>query len=698
MPAAIPRRPEGRERLHRLLERQHYRLAWWRAASDEINWRRFFDINSLAGVRVELPQVFDATHATVLRLYAEGLIDGVRVDHVDGLADPRGYCRKLRRRLQTAAESRPAALRDEPAVLWVEKILAPHERLPTDWLTDGTTGYDFMAEVSAVLHDSAGEAPLTALWSRLSGRSGDFETEVEAARRQIVREALASEWFATANALLRVARRDLTTRDITQTGIRWALAELLAHFHAYRIYAGPAGISEPDRRVMDWAMARARRGVRAADRHVLELIGRWLTGEGFRALPPGAARAELQRAMVRFQQLSAPVAAKSVEDTAFYRYGRLLSRNEVGSDPAQFALSPAAFHAFCRERRRRFPRALLATATHDHKRGEDTRARLSVLSEIAPEWEAAVERWMRLDAPLRRDTTDGPAPTVGDELMLYQTLVSAWPPGLSPDDADGMAGFTERVAGWQEKALREAKLRTGWAAPDAEYEQACRDFLAGVLDPARPTRVVHEIAAFAARIAPAGIVNALAQTLLRLTAPGVPDLYQGTEFWDFSLVDPDNRRPVDFAAREAALGHEPAPPTLLAHWQDGRVKQAMIARALALRTQHPALFAHGTYLPLRFEGPMAEHAIGFARTYEGRAFVMMATRLAASLPGVEGSLLVESKAWNATVAVLPRLLTGRRVHDVLHDALGRKELTPAGGRLLLSDVLTSFPVALLEVR
>ncbi len=275
-----PATPEGRERLHRLLERQHYRLAWWRAASDEINWRRFFDINSLAGVRVELPQVFDATHATVLRLYAEGLIDGVRVDHVDGLADPRGYCRKLRRRLQTAAESRPAALSDEPAVLWVEKILAPHERLATDWLTDGTTGYDFMAEVSAVLHDPAGEAPLTALWSRLSGRSGDFEAEVEAARRQIVREALSSEWFATANALLRVARRDLATRDITQTGIRWALAELLAHFHAYRIYAGPAGISEPDRRVMDWAMARARRSVRAADRHVLELIGGWLTGEG----------------------------------------------------------------------------------------------------------------------------------------------------------------------------------------------------------------------------------------------------------------------------------------------------------------------------------------------------------------------------------------------------------------------------------
>ncbi len=687
----------GRDRLHRLLERQHYRLAWWRAASDEINWRRFFDINSLAGVRVELPAVFEATHATVLRLYAEGLIDGVRIDHVDGLADPRGYCRKLRRRLQTAAEARPVALDDTPAVLWVEKILAPHERLATDWLTDGTTGYDFMAEVSAVLHDPAGEAPLTDLWARLSGRPTEFEVEVETARRQIFREALASEWFATANALLRVARRDLRTRDITQTGIRWSLAELLTHFHAYRIYAGPAGISEPDRRVMDWAMARARRGVRAADRHVLELIGAWLTGEGARALPPGAARAELARAMVRFQQLSAPVAAKSVEDTAFYRYGRLLSRNEVGSDPAQFAMTPAAFHATCRDRRQRFPRALLATATHDHKRGEDTRARLSVLSELPEEWAAAVERWMRLNAPLKREIEGGPAPSPGDELMLYQTLVGAWPPGLSPEDAEGVAAFGERVGAWQEKALREAKLRTGWAAPDAEYEQVCRDFLGGVLDPARPTRVVFEVAEFAARIAPAGIVNALAQTLIRLTAPGVPDLYQGTEFWDFSLVDPDNRRPVDFAAREAALGAGGEVPALLADWQDGRVKQAMIARALSFRARHPGLFVRGTYLPLRFEGRLAEHAIGFARTHEGRAFVMIATRFAARLPGIE-RLSIESGAWEATVAVLPRLLSGRSVHDVLCDPAGRMQSMGAGGRLPLRDVLTRFPVALLEVR
>ena len=684
----------GCERLHRLLERQAYRLTWWRAASDEINWRRFFDINSLAGMRAELPHVFDATHEKVLRLYAEGLIDGVRIDHVDGLADPRGYCRKLRRRLQTAAESRPAELNDAPAVIWVEKILAPHESLPADWLTDGTTGYDFMSDVSAVLHDPAGEAPLTALWTRLTGRPGDFEEEVQAARRQIVRESLSSEWFATANALLRIARRDLRTRDFTLTAIRWVLAEILVHFHAYRIYAGPGGISEPDRRVLDWAMARARRTVRAADRPLLELIGVWLAGEDMRTLPPGTARHERARAMVRFQQLSAPTAAKSVEDTAFYRSGRLLSRNEVGAEPSQFALPPTAFHAINRARRQRFPRALLATATHDHKRGEDTRARIGVLSEVAGEWEAALERWMRLNALLRKATPNGIAPEPADEIMLYQTLVGAWPLELAPEDAAGVAAFAERIAGWQEKALREAKLRTSWSAPDAEYEQACRDFLTGVLDGSRPAHVVQEIAAFAARIAPAGAIASLTQTLLRLTSPGIPDLYQGTEFWDFSLVDPDNRRPVDFDARQRAFDEALAPAELLAHWRDGRVKQAMIGRVLAFRARAAALFTEGSYAPLRFEGGRAEHLIGMARVHEGRAFVMIATRLAANLLGARELPLVEGAAFYGTSVIFPRSVAGRKMTDVLDDT-GEAAIA---ARMAVPDLLVRLPVALLEVR
>ncbi|MBV8397228.1 MAG: malto-oligosyltrehalose synthase, partial [Acetobacteraceae bacterium] len=686
--------PEGRESLHRLLERQNYRLAWWRAAGDEINWRRFFDINSLAGIRVELPQVFDDTHECILSLYAEGLIDGVRIDHVDGLADPRAYCRKLRRRLDAAARSRPKTLPTGPAVIWVEKILAPHEYLPTDWLTDGTTGYDFMNEVSALLHDPAGEAPLTQLWAGLTGRPAAFEEEARPARRQIVRESLFSELYSTATALHRIARRDLHTRDYTLTAIRRALEELLVHFPVYRIYSGLAGISERDARVLAWAMAGARRTLRRADQPLLELVGRWLSGEDWRDVPPGPRRQERLRAMVRFQQLSSPTAAKSIEDTAFYRYGRLLSRNEVGAEPSQFAFTPAAFHAVNRERRRRYPRALLATATHDHKRGEDTRVRIAVLSEIPDEWESALNRWMRLNAPLKREVEGHQAPDTADEIMLYETLVGAWPLDLFAEDRKGLDAFRTRIWAWQEKALREAKRLTSWAAPNDDYEAACREFLNQILDPDRPSHLAQEIAALAARIAPAGALNGLTQTLLRCTSPGVPDLYQGTEFWDLSLVDPDNRRPVDFAARARTLADDEAPVDAIGHWQDGRVKEAVIARALAFRRRAPGLFAQGTYVPLKLEGKMADHALAFARVHEGRAAVTVVTRLAARLEGVQEVPLVGDAAWQGTAIILPRNLNGRRIDDVLGGPGG----ADGSGRLLLAGLLARLPVALLEVQ
>ncbi|MBV9782960.1 MAG: malto-oligosyltrehalose synthase [Acidisphaera sp.] len=686
--------PAGRDRLHRLLERQSYRLAWWRAAADEINWRRFFDVNSLAGMRAEVPEVFDATHEFVLALYAEGLIDGVRIDHVDGLAEPRAYCRKLRRKLETAAAFRPRELGSDPAIIWVEKILAPHERLPTDWLTDGTTGYDYMADVAGLLHDPAGEKPLTDLWVGLTGRPGDFGEEARAARRQILRESLSSELWATAGALHRVARRDLATRDYTLTAIRRALEEVLVHFPSYRIYSGLAGISEADRRILDWALAGARRTVRSADLPLLELIGKWLSGTELRSVPAGARRQERLRAMVRFQQLSAPTAAKAVEDTAFYRYGRLLSRNEVGSEPGHFCISPAAFHAANQDRRRRYPRALLATATHDHKRGEDTRARLAVLSELPEAWEAALNRWMRLNAPLRREVDGSPAPDAADEVMLYETLVGAWPLDLAPDDAAGLQVFVERVASWQEKALREAKRRSEWAAPNLDYEAACRDFLIQMLDPGRPARVVVEIAEFVGRIAPAGALNGLSQTVLRLASPGVPDLYQGTEFWDFSLVDPDNRRPVDYAARQQALDADRTPDALLASWSDGRIKLAIIARALAYRARAPGLFAAGSYHALKVEGRLAEHAFAFARIHEGRAAVIVVTRLAGRLPGIEARPLVAYNAWQGTSIAVPRSLAGRQYHDVF----GGPGRTGSAGRLLLGEVLSALPVAMLELR
>ena len=680
---------QGRELLHRLLERQAYRLSWWRAATDEINWRRFFDVNGLAGVRVELPEVFEDTHRTVFRLYEEGLIDGVRIDHVDGLASPRDYCRKLRRRLDALTEKRPHGLRDQPAILWIEKILFVHERLAADWLTDGTTGYDFMNDVGAVLHDPSGEAPLTAMWTEITGRPADFEQEAQAARRQILRESLSSELFNTAVALHRLARRDLATRDFTLSGIRGVLTELLVHFHTYRIYASPAGISEPDRRAMDWAMAGARRTVRTADRELLELVAKWITGEGLRETA-GTRRQEWKRAMVRFQQLSAPTAAKSVEDTAFYRYGRLLSRNEVGSEPSQFALSPQAFHTANKERQKRFPMALLATATHDHKRGEDTRMRLSVFSGMTEAWAAACQRWMRLNAPLRRDF-GGPAPDAADELMLYQMLVAAWPIGLAADDAAGLEAYRDRISAWLQKALREAKRHSGWVSPNEDYEGATQGLLGASLDPARP--VAAEIASLAAYIGPFGAINGLSQAVLRMTAPGIPDLYQGTEFWDLSLVDPDNRRPVDYDARRTALDANSPPGTLLAHWQDGLVKQAVVHRVLALRARSADLFSRGAYLPLRVDGAQAEHIFAFARVHEGRAAIVVATRCPAALPLASGQPLVQHGGWDATMVLVPRNFIGRHATDVLDSGTGR-DLT---ARIAVADLLAKLPVAVLEV-
>ena len=421
-----------------------------------------------------------------------------------------------------------------------------------------------------------------------------------------------------------------------------------------------------------------------------------ILGEGARQ-SHGTQRQERLRAMVKFQQLSAPTAAKSVEDTAFYRYGRLISRNEVGSEPSQFAMPVGNFHASARERMRRLPRALLATATHDHKRGEDTRMRLAVLSEVSDEWDAAIGRWMRLNGVVRHEADGGPAPDAADEIMLYQMIVAAWPLDLAADDTDGLAAFRDRLHGWQEKALREAKRHSEWAAPNAEYEAACRDFLAQCLDPARPAPVARELHDFAHRIATAGAVNGLGQTLLRLTSPGIPDLYQGTEFWDFSLVDPDNRRPVDFPARERALAQGAAMPGLLADWHDGRVKQAVIARTLAFRARAPALFDAGAYVPLKAEGERSEHVIAFARMHEGRAAITVATRLSAALLGAAANPCVPADVWNATALVLPRNLCNQSWTDVLVETNKQASgITDAAGRIQVRDLLSSGPVALLE--
>lgn len=678
---------DGFQRLHALLECQHYRLASWRTASDDINWRRFFDINELGGLRVERAEVFEATHAKLFQLIQQGLIDGLRIDHVDGLANPRAYCRRLRRRVDRLCPGRHLPI-------YVEKILGAGESLPSDWGVDGTTGYEFMNQLSLLQHDPAGEAPLTRFWKETSGRNLDFEQETVLARQLMLQSSLAGDLETVAQGLLLIARQDLATRDLTLGSLRRALTALIMHFPVYRTYAGACGRSAEDWRFFSHALEGARHSLPEADWPILMHLERWLGGQPLRELPHGPIRKLRRKVLTRFQQLTAPAAAKAVEDTACYRSARLLSRNDVGFDPEHFSAPLEAFHDACLERAARFPDNLLASATHDHKRGEDTRARLAVLSERAGWFIDEVQGWLRLAEPLRGQLNGEPAPSPGDELMLYQTLLASWPLALQPDDESGMQDYVQRLLRWQEKALREAKLQSSWSAPNGTYEEACRQFLQHLLMGTLETELRERIASAAQMLAPAGAVNSLAQTLLKLTVPGVPDIYQGCDLWDFTLVDPDNRQPVDFEAREAALAPTTPLPDLLPHWRDGRIKQQLIARVLALRNDKSELFRRGEYHPLRLAGTHAERALAFARHLDGEWLIVAVPRLVAHLLDGQSVPLVPAERWGDTVVELPGVLTTAPLTALLSG----RTLPPGQGPLALRDLLAAFPVEILHVQ
>lgn len=637
------RQPEGFARLHSLLERQSYRLASWRTAADDINWRRFFDVNELGGLRVERPAVFEATHRKIFQLIAAGLVDGLRVDHVDGLADPRGYCRKLRRRVDALMPGRHLPI-------YVEKILGEGESLRRDWQVDGSTGYEFMNQLSLLQQDPEGQTALAELWQRHSGRSPMFIEEARLAREQILQGSLGSDFESVAQALLQVARDDVMTRDLTFGAIRRALQALIVNFSVYRTYISARGRSRADEVFFQQALQGARLTLNEADWPVLDSIALWLGGQPWRQRPLGRPRKILKHACVRFQQLTSPAAAKAVEDTAFYRHGVLLSRNDVGFNTERFSAPLDDFHNANIQRQAHFPDNLLASATHDHKRGEDSRARLALLSERSAWYAEQVETWRTLAEALRDDPQ---APSTGDELILYQSLIGSWPLGLRSDDPAAMADYFERVWQWQQKALREAKLNTSWSAANEAYEHASRTFTERLLLAPEGLALRSRIAETAQAIACGGALNGLAQTLLRMTVPGVPDLYQGNEFWDFSLVDPDNRRAVDYPARKQALQEVAEAGQMLGRWQDGRIKQALIARTLAVRGAHPELFRHGRYLPLPVLGSQADKVLAFAREYQGQwALVLVPVRVASLLES-SAQPQVPALRWGDTRVVLP---------------------------------------------
>lgn len=674
----------GLARLHQLLERQHYRLAWWRTAADQINWRRFFEIDTLVGVRVELPVVFKAVHALTLRLYAEGLIDGVRIDHIDGLADPIGYCRQLRTALTIDGQIRMAAGLPRDPYLVVEKILAPGETLDERWDIDGTTGYDFMDQASALLHDSAAASVLIQAWQVLAQDARPTNQQLEGVRLHMLSRHFAAERRALVHAFLRLARQTLETRDWSEDAIDRVLTRLLAAFPVYRTYAGPQGRNASDQTYCQIAATRARHlpgpALSQADVELLEQINRWLAGS--------TSHDATCLALQRFQQLTPPLAAKALEDTLFYRYGPLLSRNEVGASPDQFALPAADFHRACAARARRFPAAMLATATHDHKRGEDVRARLAVLTETPLEWLRHVQHW--LGPP-------GDPPTAADRYMLLQILVGAWPPGLDPADAIGVDHFLDRVRTWQRKAVREAKQHSSWTEHNLAYESACEQYLSSLREPidTQPPRLA-EIAAFAERMTPAGLINSLVQTTLRMTVPGVPDLYQGTEFWDFSLVDPDNRQPVNYEARTASLVNSPTATTegdivTQAGWQSGRIKQHLIHCLLQLRATYPLLFEHGSYLPLSVHGAQAVHVLAFVRSHEDQHLLVAVPRLCALRLAEPTQHRQALEFWADTRVRLPAGLARLPWRDVHNGGMLRAD---AHGCLDLAQLLQSGPICI----
>ena len=667
LPAWLAEVQADPRRLSAFLERQHYRLCFWGHGDARLNYRRFFTITPLVGVQVERPDVFADSHARILAWHRRGLLDGLRVDHPDGLRDPLGYLQQLR-------EAAPGAW------IIVEKILEPGEDLPAAWPVAGTTGYDFLHRVGSLFVDPAGEKPLTDFYAEFTGEPTDFGGYVREGKRFMLRHGLAAEVDRLVRLLaaLLAARAPGQTVDLDEW--RSALVELIAHFPVYRTYVRSAAeaASTIDLAVISTAVNQALRAQPAPSPAALAFLCELLEGG-----QPGEVECEF---VARFQQLTGPAMAKGVEDTAFYRFNRWVALNEVGGNPACFGLSVEAFHQATEQAGHRWPHAMLATSTHDTKRSEDVRARLVLLSEIPARWIEAVRRWSELNRPHRRQNW----PDRNAEYLLYQALVGAWPIPL------------ERAWSYLEKAVREAKQHTDWNHVHAGYEEALKSFVTGALGNAR---FVEDLEQFVQPLVAAGGLNAAAQTLIKLTAPGVPDLYQGTEMTDLSLVDPDNRRTVGFAQRQHALeesrrrlqagDREDWLREMLVQAGDGRLKLFVIHQTLQLRRKQEQLFREGGYVPVPVVGQHAAHVCAFARTFEGVSTLTVVPRLMLSLPGAPALPPIGPAVWGNTSLRLPAVLGGPDFQNCLTGRLVRGKPERNHHTLGLAEVLDAFPLALL---
>ncbi len=729
--------PRSFDLLDYLLNDQAYRLAYWRVAAEEINYRRFFDINELAAIRMEDPAVFRETHRLILRLVEEGKVTGLRLDHPDGLFDPPHYFQALQRErfaqilrrrmlpgapavwpdrelaIAPAVEDFDATCQPDlakpgcrPLYLLAEKVLARGERLPTTWAIHGTTGYEFLNLVGGLSVDRDNEKAMTAAYTAFAGQRTPFANLVYESKQLILRVSMSSDLNVLGHALDRLAERNRYSRDFTLNSLTHALREVIACFPVYRTYIHGQGpeVALQDRACVEVAVAFAKRRNPTTNVSVFDFVRDVL----LLRYPENADEVyrQDQRAFVqKFQQVTAPVTAKGIEDTAFYRYNRLVSLNEVGGEPDRFGISVEEFHTQCLARQEKWPDSLSATSTHDTKRGEDVRARISVLSEIPREWRAAVGRWHRWNRPHAEEVEGRPAPDRNDEYLLYQTLIGAWP--LAPIQDHALAALTARIQQYMLKATKEAKVNTSWINPNEAYDEAVRAFVSRILEPGPGNRFLADFTAFQEFVGRLGMVNSLAQTLAKITAPGVPDFYQGTEVWDLSLVDPDNRRPVDFSLRTAMLSSLRERITagdlaalardLVEHWADGRIKLYTIHRALTCRREAADLFRKGAYAPLQAEGARKEHLCAFARQGgDGRTVLTVVPRLTARLTDNGARLPLGREIWTDTWLTLPRSTASQTYVNRFTGVEIRAAFRDNGPILPVGDVLAEFPVALLE--
>ncbi|MFN4259619.1 MAG: malto-oligosyltrehalose synthase [Gemmataceae bacterium] len=725
--------PSSFDPLDKLLEDQVYRPAFWRVATDEINYRRFFDINELAAIRVERPEVFQDTHQLFLGLLAEGKAIGLRIDHPDGLRDPTRYFRQLqdeylRRRVRVllgpdrglpnldeeiARLMEDVLARHAPQPCWplyvvAEKILGENEPLPPEWAVFGTTGYDFLNAVNGLFVNQANRDAFDTIFSNFIGRRMDFNELMNICQKIIMLVSMASEINSLSHALDRISEGNRRYRDFTLNSLTFAIREIIAALVIYRTYITDANnVSSRDRRFVEEAVKEAKsRNPRTAEA-IFDFIRDTLLLRNLHDFQEED-RPQIIAWVLKFQQVTGPVLAKGLEDTAFYVYNRLVSLNEVGGHPESFGISLADFHRQNSDRSRHWPHAMLSSSTHDTKRSEDMRARLNALSEIPDDWQAALNRWSQLNAA-KKARVEGiavPVPDRNTEYLLYQTLIGVWPP--EPLTATSFPTFRERIANYMSKATHEAKVHTSWINPNHDYDKAVQDFVFRILpDNFQEDPFIKDLLQLQGRLTHVGFWNSLAQLLLKLTCPGVPDFYQGTELWDYSLVDPDNRRPVDYQRRQdvlhdlksriASAGSDLTPLTkdLLAHVSDGRIKMYVLYQSLTFRQAQRRLFIEGSYSPLEAVGSKAEHVCAFERSVAEASVIVVVPRLLMQLTGGSQPPM-GAELWGDTYLPLPRVAASATYRHLFTGATVPAAPRNGGASLELGTVLNQFPVALLE--